>query len=336
MAWNNLKFIIFFFLDCWSNEPDNRPTINQIVMKLNAIITDFQKNNFNADIQLSSKQMLKSNIEIHEKMSQIIQNFNKMNIKEVKPSMTSVDIFAVMVNEIILLLEDTEAVKKKNEIVNYCDKHNTTSQEIYNWLISNQDNSYSVFLLGIFYHYGIEVNAERQRAFELFQNAANSGNVHGICSLGYFYQKGIGTIIDKQKAFELYQMAANLGNSRGMINLGHCYCNGIGTSIDRRKGFELYEKAANLGSVLGIISLGYCYLNGFGTNVDNQKAFEIFQKAANLGDNVAQYNLAYMHENGEGIKEDINQAIYWYKKSAEQGDQDAKNKLNKLIDQNNM
>ncbi|CAB4438316.1 unnamed protein product [Rhizophagus irregularis] len=319
--------------DCWNNEPDDRPNINKVVTKLNVIIYNVE------DIQLSSE-LLKSNIEVPEntiingKISQIIQNFNKINVKEIKPSISSnliINDFELMVIEMILLLENIVIERKKYEIIIYLNNHNITTKEIYNWLLNDQNNSNSIFLLGVFNHFGIEININNQKAFELYQNAANLGNVFGITSLGYCYNKGVGTNIDEEKAFDMYQKAANLGNPRGMNNLGTCYINGFGSIIDNNKAFKLYEEAASLGNILGISNLGYCYENGIGTNIDEQKAFEYYQEAANLGDNEAQYYLALMYENGEVVKMDINQAIYWYNKSAEQGDLDAQIKLNELL-----
>ncbi|GET58533.1 kinase-like domain-containing protein [Rhizophagus irregularis DAOM 181602=DAOM 197198] len=321
---------IKIYTDCWNNEPDNRPTVNQVIAKLNAIIPK-------ENVQLSSEQ--KSNGEVpkniidnllYGEMSQIIKNFNKMSIEEIEPTMSSINNFDIIVNEIILLLDKTKIVRKKHEVINYLNNYNITSQEIYAWLLNNQNNLNSVFLLGIFNHFGIKVNVDQQKAFELYQNVANSGNVFGITSLGYCYNYGIGTSVNNKKAFELYQEAANLGNSRGIYNLGYCYSNGIGTNIDKQKAFELYQKAANLGELSGICALGYCYVKGIGTSIDKQKAFELYQKAANLGESYAQYNLASMYENGEVIKKNINQATYWYEKSAEQGYQYAQDRLNEL------
>ena len=74
-------------LDCWSNEPDNRPTINQVVAELKAIIKDFQPSNYNTNIQSSNQQQLNSNtVEISENNSslhaQLIQKFNEINTEE--------------------------------------------------------------------------------------------------------------------------------------------------------------------------------------------------------------------------------------------------------------
>ncbi|GBC22139.1 uncharacterized protein OCT59_024012 [Rhizophagus irregularis] len=264
------------YTDCWS---DDRPTINQVVEKLNAFI-------LKESIQLSSKQQLHENItnsSLYGNMSQSFQNFSKVIIKEIEPSILSnliINDFEIMIAEMIFLLENIKATNKKHKVINYLNNHNLTSQEIYNWLLNNQDNSDSVFLLGLFNHFGIEINIDEQKAFEFYQKAANAGHASGITSLGYCYHCGIGTSIDNQKAFELYQEAANLGNTRGIYNLGVCYNNGVGTSIDYQKAFELYQESANLGNVLGLTGLEYCYSFGIGTSVDKQKAYELYQKSA--------------------------------------------------------
>jgi hypothetical protein len=326
-----INYKLILYLDCWNTEPDDRPSIDQVVAKLNAIISKEK-------IQLSSEQQniveIPRNIinnSLHGEMSQLIQNFTNMNTGVVETSISSEYNFDMVVNEIILLLENIGMGLRKYGIVNYLHNHNTTLQGIYNWLLNNQNNSNSVFLLGVFYHFGIEINVDLQKAFELYRNAADSDNAPGIISLGYCYQKGIGTSIDYQNAFKLYQKAANLGNARGIHNLGLCYHFGIGTSIDKQKAFELYQKSTNLGNTFGINGLGRCYSEGIGTSIDYQKAFELLYKAAILGNYAAQYNLAVMYEYGKGVKKDTNQAIYWYKKSAEQGNQDAQNNLNNLI-----
>ncbi|GBC20879.2 kinase-like domain-containing protein [Rhizophagus irregularis DAOM 181602=DAOM 197198] len=231
------------YTECWDGEPDNRPTISQVVAKLKVLNSSSQINN----------------------------DFSKI------------------VDEIINLPNKTGDEVEKQEILNYLKNHSVTLKEIYNWLLNDRNNTNSIVLLGDFNLFGIEINVDKKKAFELYQKASNLGNTDGVASLGDCYWKGDGTDVDKKKAFELYQKAADLGNATGINNLGYCYENGIGTNIDKKKAFELYQKAAKLVLSAGINNLGYCYENGTGIRMDKKKAFELFQKAANLGDTVPQF-----------------------------------------------
>ncbi|GBC25443.2 kinase-like domain-containing protein [Rhizophagus irregularis DAOM 181602=DAOM 197198] len=77
----------FILLKCWDGEPDNRPTIYRVVDFLKAIITK-------TDIIMENPQLLNeqelneiplstNNLESRGELSQLIQNFDKMNTKEI-------------------------------------------------------------------------------------------------------------------------------------------------------------------------------------------------------------------------------------------------------------
>ena len=222
-------------LDCWSIEPDNRPTINQVVAKLKAIIKDFQPFNYN---QSSNQQQLDSNIvEVSENnsllhLSQLIQNFNKMNTREINQNINNLseNNVSIIVNEIIDII-NTLYITKQN-ILSCLNNHNVDLKEICSWLLNNQNDSSSIVIFGFFNFYGIGTNINNRKAFELFEKAANLGYPLGISQLGNCYRHGIGTSIDNQKAFELFQKAADLDQPSAIYNLGYCYQLGIGISID--------------------------------------------------------------------------------------------------------
>src|SRR3954471_8425675 len=103
-----------YFLDCWHNEPDNRPTISQVASKLNAIIQennkDFMSNNSDRSTQSSKQQInlnsfedIKNNLP-HGELFKVIQEFNKMNTEEVESSMPSNNNFKMIIDEIVELL----------------------------------------------------------------------------------------------------------------------------------------------------------------------------------------------------------------------------------------
>ncbi|GBC21935.2 kinase-like domain-containing protein [Rhizophagus irregularis DAOM 181602=DAOM 197198] len=115
---NTPEEYISIYTACWNVKPDNRPTIDQVVNKLdklkakqNIIIKDFHLYNNDNDIQSSynyqsNSDVISENIDSsHGNLSQIIQNFNIMNTKEIESSMSSGNLFEnsfdTIVNDII-------------------------------------------------------------------------------------------------------------------------------------------------------------------------------------------------------------------------------------------
>ncbi|CAB4438136.1 unnamed protein product [Rhizophagus irregularis] len=349
------------------------------------------KKDITENTQFSSKQELNNetsfrtnNSELQKELSQIIQYFDKINIKEIDPITVSneqeklllkkgFDIIVDETNDLIFRLSNKgiESKLMKERVVEYFNNYNISSQEIYNWLLSNQNSSNSIFLLGYFNYQGIETNRNDVKAFNLFINALEKNHIlvqiyvgdcykngygtikneklafeyiekvayktfaNGQVRIGYFYKNGIGIKKDLKKAFYWYEKAANNGNTIAVCSLGLFYKEGMGVIKDDNKAFELFKQSAEEQFPDGIMMLGCCYENGTGTEIDMQKAFELFQKSANLGSMVARYNLGIMYEYGKGITKDIDKAIYWYKESSKQGYKNAQYRLEKLQKQQN-
>ncbi|CAI2161985.1 13659_t:CDS:2 [Funneliformis geosporum] len=161
-----------------------------------------------------------------------------------------------------------------------------------NYMIVNQNDSNSIFLIGYLYYYGIGVFESKERAFNLFINVSERN----------------------------YTLAK--------LYVGMCYEFGNGVRKNERLAFKYYEEMANEDYAVG--QLRCCYNNGIGTVIDKHTAFELYKKAANLGNKIAQFNLALMYQHGEGVDKDIRKTIYWYKKSAEQGVQMAQQNLDQV------
>ncbi|EXX65228.1 Skt5p [Rhizophagus irregularis DAOM 197198w] len=382
---------IKLYTDCWDGEPDNRPTIDQVAERLKAMVTKTsvitENHQIKSDLQLSDERDINpTNVNTsssvsnsyHGDLSRIIQNFDKMNTNEIISLSTNEQIinesilfeknFSKIINEIVEFIFKLVNVGKNpyEYIFDHFDSRNITSQEIYNWLIDNQNNLDSNFLLGYFNYYGIEISdniiqafnlfikaseqdhtlaqvyvglcyefgygteKNEKIAFKFFEKVANKNYPSGINYLGYFYERGMGIKKDLKKAFSLYEKAANLGNILAQYNLAIMYMNGYGVDKDDNKAFELSKQSAEGEFIGGIRLLGYCYSFGIGTSVNKQKAFELYQKAADLGDTIAQNILGDKYEMGNGMWKDINKAIYWFEKSAKQGLQKAQNSLKNL------
>ncbi|EXX72085.1 uncharacterized protein OCT59_023610 [Rhizophagus irregularis] len=281
-----------------------------------------------------------NNNSLHE-FSQIIKNFDKINIIEIEPATENINegIFEGDLNNVIVKLVELIFNKlnegKCRKTIKQCVLNHINNkviiQEIYNYLLNNQNNSNSIYLLGYFNYNGIETKLNKQRAIKLYQKAAKLQNIVAQLDLTEIYIHV--TESDDDLAFNLSKNLAKKEYAGGLNNLGWCYENGIGTDAYDQKAFDLYQKAADLGNINGIINFGWCYSEGIGTYVDKQKAFELYLMAANFENDFAQYCIAKMYKDGDGINVDIDQAIYWYKKSAEQGNQSAQDKLNELLEE---
>src|ERR1043166_4423594 len=104
---------MLYFLDCWNIEPDNRPTIDQVVTRIKEIIEkegDFHQYEINTDLQLLNKQLVSNTAEISENI--INNSFDNIAIKEIDSSVSSSkqiinkpisteNNFAIIVDEII-------------------------------------------------------------------------------------------------------------------------------------------------------------------------------------------------------------------------------------------
>ncbi|UZO03177.1 uncharacterized protein OCT59_023587 [Rhizophagus irregularis] len=141
--------------------------------------------------------------------------------------------------------EGKEEIVINQHVFDYINNHKLDLHEFHNWLLNNQNDSKSIYLLGYFNYYGIGID------------------------------------INIEKALELYQKAAKLDNNLALFELANVYIEG-GDSNYHEEGFELSEKLAEKGYSSGINLLGYCYDIGIGTDEDKEKAFEFYQKAANL------------------------------------------------------
>ncbi|RGB40164.1 hypothetical protein C1646_753643 [Rhizophagus diaphanus] len=169
----------------------------------------------NKQINSNDINLLNTNNLSHE-FSQIIQNFNKLNIKEIKPTIENIKentFLSNIIDELVDLIfkelnkgNDDEPIKQ--HIFDYFDNQKIILQEFYNWLLYNQDNSNSIFLFGYFNYYGI------------------------------------GTDFDKQMALKLYHKAAELENKVAQLNLANVHIYGLGIDKNYNLAFNLSEKLA--------------------------------------------------------------------------------------------
>ncbi|EXX65642.1 uncharacterized protein OCT59_024043 [Rhizophagus irregularis] len=283
---------------CWNSEPEDRPTIIEVIQKLKSVIP---KSNM-LTISNTSRQILNENSTLYSinyssnGSSQIIRDLEMRNTESTKIS-EELTFKRKIIDEIVNLIFK-EIDKEKNQEIGIHILNNLNNgiklPEIYDWLSINQNEPNFIFLLGYFNYYGIVTGENKKEAFNLFKNASEKNHI-----LAYYY-------------------------------VGLCYESGNGTVKNKKLAFEYFKKIADKNYALGQLKVGYFYYKGISIKKNLKEAFNWYEKAANNGNLTAMCNLGFMYRSGEGTNKDINKAIYWYKESAEKGNQDAQKSLEKL------
>ncbi|GES74739.1 kinase-like domain-containing protein [Rhizophagus clarus] len=208
--------------------------------------------------------ILNINNSLHE-FSHIIQNFDKINVKEIEPTIIFNEDLGIVIDELInfIFKELNEEICDDNIInkkfINFMNNHEIIPREIYNYLLYDQNNSNSIYLLGYFNYYGIEVNINQQRAFELYQKAMKLKNDVAQLELAAMYIYG-NDIVNKNynEGFKLIKELADKGIPNAINKLGLCYESGQynlasmyeignGTEKNMEQAIYWYKKSAEQG-----------------------------------------------------------------------------------------
>jgi TPR repeat protein len=351
--------IIFIYLECWDGEPDNRPTIYQVVEWLKAEITksdmkiedpqlsNEQKPNDTPLININNTESqggVLNNTLPNGNLSKLIQNFNEMNTKEIEMNIKEIDTITGSnilcekdfneklvdkTNDLIfeLLNKGTEWKLLNKQVIEHFGNYNISSKEVYNWLSNNQNNLISIFLLGYFNLFGIETSVNYKEAFNLFINASEKNHILAEYFVGYCYQYGYGTIKNDRLAFEYFEKVAEKNYTCGQFKIGYFYTDGIGIKKDLIKGINLYRKAAKNGNIKAIHDLGTCYKDGIEVKKDHNKAFKLFNKSAEGGDSNGIMMLGRCYDDGIGTNINKKKAFELYQESANLGNKVAQYNL---------
>lgn len=183
----------------------------------------------------------------------------------------------------------------------------------------------SFILLGMCYQKNIIVDENLEKAFQLYEKAAQNGSAIGQVFVGNCYMGAIGVEKDQKKAFESYKRVADQGYARGQTALAWCYFTGKGVEKDPKKAFESNKRAADQGDALGQAELGFCYQEGICVTQDQKKAIDYYQLAANQGGALGQKRLAECYEkgvvleDGSFLKKNFKLAFALMEQSAVQG-----------------
>src|SRR5687768_368007 len=168
-----IKTFFNFFLECWNNEPDNRPMMNKVVAILKSIIAKTNKiKNDQINLKLSNEQTHLNDYDISAMND--LTNGESSQVKDLNMIIDEmVDFIFKEENNGI----GSETISRHQHVFDYFNGQNIALQEIFNWLSSNQNDSNSIFLLGYFNYYGIETSKDKKKAFELFIEASKQNHI---------------------------------------------------------------------------------------------------------------------------------------------------------------
>ncbi|EXX77666.1 hypothetical protein RirG_021760 [Rhizophagus irregularis DAOM 197198w] len=156
-----------------------------------------------------------------------------------------------------------------------------------------------LFHLGYCYINGIGTEIDKQKGFELYEEA-EKGNDNAIDLLKtFFYEKGEEMDFDINEVKYWYQKSAEIDNKVALYKLGEIFELGNGVNQNEIKAFYFYKLAAEKGCANGKYKLAYYFLHGIIVDVDKKKAFNLYKEAVEEGHENAQKSLALLLEKGE-------------------------------------
>lgn len=136
-----------------------------------------------------------------------------------------------------------------------------------------------------------------EASFPLYEREADIGNGQAAYMTGYMYYYGQGISANKEKAVEYLEKAAEADISAAVTLLGYIYETDEDFSADSEKAFMYYQKAADMGDGYGMYNLGVEYGWGKIVERDAEKAREWLTKASEAGVEEAAAALEYLtHE----------------------------------------
>jgi TPR repeat protein len=147
-----------------------------------------------------------------------------------------------IVDGIAALADNIYDENKKQRILDYIKDHHTTSKEIFDWLLNNQNSANSYIVLGDFHYLGIATMVDKRKAFDYYVQAANEESSVAQYTLGILCEN------DEKDTFQAmywFDKSAKQGNQDAINNYYRL-------KSSKNKTFN----PANLHSVMGKMNLG--------------------------------------------------------------------------------
>ncbi|GES73379.1 kinase-like domain-containing protein [Rhizophagus clarus] len=316
---------INLYQKCWDDNPDLRPTIDEIFNILKTVSLEFNTNN--------------------ECYSEIAEDLNKLDVNNettftLPESEDTNDMYDFNLSQIEdQIVTSSSPVSSNNEDErksstsssgNQTENQTGTPSSPVSSKINENKRKPSQFFDEIIQAYLKYYNNGFTKSFDFYKFlenhnsrsreiinyfVKNQNTQHYKVIIGNFHYKGFGIDKNKDMAFKWYVYASQHNDINGYFQVGWCYHYGYGIKKDLKKAFKFYQIAANNGCNIALYYLANCYEYGYGIQKDNFKAYELYKKSVENGFIPSQYFLAIYYEHGLDTQLPVNKrnALKWYK-----------------------
>ncbi|GBC27071.2 kinase-like domain-containing protein [Rhizophagus irregularis DAOM 181602=DAOM 197198] len=187
------------YTDCWEFEPDDRPTIYNVVDRLEAISSKTTKSWNSSPLSRNNSSPSSRNYSSLSSRDNLSQSFKQKESKDI------VDGIAALPSKIY-------DKRKKQKILDYLEDNHVTSKEILDWLENNQNYPNSLLVLGDFHYLGIATEVDKRMACEFYEKAGDGDDGLSVAqyNLGVIYETD--KLDDTIAALYWYNKSAEQGN----------------------------------------------------------------------------------------------------------------------------
>ena len=195
--------------------------------------------------------------------------------------------------------------------------------------------------MGDIYVTGKLVERNIDKALECYKAAAGLGMTNAYETMGDIFRLGELLPRDVAKAIELYEIGAKEGHTTAgekaemLKNERERLCD-IGRELSTSspdQSFRAFAISASMGYVPAYKEMARSFLLGRGIKKNRSQAYLWFKKAVESGDNEALFEYALCYSRGIGTAFDFKRAIDLLMKAARLGNKDARDELEKLMQQ---
>ena len=191
---------------------------------------------------------------------------------------------------------------------------------------ANWGNLDAMVKVGVCYRDGKGVCKNATIAKMWLEHSAKSGSVEGMYEYGVFFEEVDFKTGEAIKWYEKVAAVAEVDKNRYaevMRRLGICYKVKFTRNEGLRNSINYLNRAYELGDIEAMRQLGICYENGEGVDKNLSMAAKLYQLATDRNNAKAMVNLASCYENGHGVPQDLNIAIELLQQAVDLNDSDA-------------